>query len=108
TRHRGRNDDFPQGSFSYQRIVAGCDPVPTINAQPSRSVALGIKIDNQNLFSNSGKGRAKVNRGGGLSYATLLIRHYKHPRSLVWVLGVFWPSHSHCPDGVELLGWRLQ
>ncbi|CAB4711323.1 unannotated protein [freshwater metagenome] len=45
-----------------------------VDPQPSRGIALGIKIDEEYAISKIGKSRTQIDSGRGLAHTALLIR----------------------------------
>ncbi len=80
-RHRGRDDDFAQGFFAHQHVVARSHPSFAIDAEAGRGVALGIEIDDQHALADRGQRGAEVDGGGGLADAALLVRHGENARA---------------------------
>ena len=80
-RHRGRNDDVAQGFFADQHVVARGHPSLAIDAEAGRGVALGIEIEDEHPLADRGQRGAKVDGGGGLADAALLVRHGENART---------------------------
>src|SRR5690606_27919002 len=68
-RHRAAVDRHPVD----QQVVARALALPGRDAQPGRSVALRLEVDQQGLPSGGSHGRGDVDGGGGLPNSTFLI-----------------------------------
>ena len=79
-RDRRRNDDVAQCSFSDQHVVTGSDARFALDAETGRSIALGIKIDNEDALADRGEGCSEVDGGGCLADPALLVRHDENAR----------------------------
>ena len=100
-RHRGRNDDLAQGFFADQHLVArSCSSAP-IDAEPGRGVALGIEIEDQHALADRGERRSKIDGGGRLADAALLVRQGENARARA-------PSGSRTRGSVSVMAFKSQ
>jgi hypothetical protein len=71
---------FQQFALADQHIIGGDSAGAPVNAKAGGGVALGVQINDQNLFPDGGERCAQIDRGGRLAYAALLIGEDKDPR----------------------------
>ena len=62
-----------------QHVINAGFHLTGVQTQTSRSVALGIEVDDKDSISLFGQTRAHIDSGCGFAYATLLIRHRNDP-----------------------------
>ena len=68
---------FDDGAFGADpvdgHIVGGIFDFPLVHAQAGGGVGLGVKVAEQNLFSQLRQSRRQVHRGGGFAHTALLV-----------------------------------
>lgn len=79
-----------RSGFADQHVIGRARAVAAIDAEAGRGVALRIEIDDQDALANRSECRAKVDRRGCFSHATLLIRQRQDARvTMGHLIGLF-------------------
>src|SRR4051812_6786393 len=73
TRNAGRDSGLNDRSSTDEDIIAGAFALGVADAQPGRSIALRIEVDQEYPPSDRGKCGGKIDGGCGLAHTALLI-----------------------------------
>ena len=71
--HRRRLDALVDGQVLHDDLVHGGLELAGVHPQPGRGIALGIEVDDQRAVAERREAGTKVDGGGRLSHAALLI-----------------------------------
>src|SRR5499427_3693235 len=61
-RHGSRHDRVAEDGLPSQHIVGRIAPIAPIKAEPGRSIALRIEIDDQYVLADGGQRRSEIDR----------------------------------------------
>ena len=80
-RHARFGDGALQVRVAGQDVIGRQPTLPAVEAEPGRSVALRIEIDDQDVLADRRQRRAEVDGSRGLADASLLVGESEDPRA---------------------------